>query len=145
MERRYFVMLILLAGLALPMSALAADQEIAREDQAAITEAVQSQLIAVANDDADAAFALATADTRSRMGDANTFLQLIKQQYAPLYRHQRAIFSTPEMIHGETIQSVRLTDSDNSVWVALYQMQQEPDGKWRIAGCTLLETTTVSV
>ena len=145
MKRRNFAMLILLAGLALPLTGWAAEGGISRDDETAITEVVQSQLKAVAGNDADAVFALATADTRSRMGDSYKFLQLIKQQYAPIYRHQRAIFSAPEVIDGETVQIVRLTDSDNSVWLALYQMQQEADGNWKIAGCTLVETRTVSV
>ncbi|OGB26419.1 MAG: hypothetical protein A3I66_00950 [Burkholderiales bacterium RIFCSPLOWO2_02_FULL_57_36] len=147
MKRWFFAMLILLAGLALSWSgaAAAAADEITQEDRVAIRSVVQSQLEALADDDAEAAFAQATADTRSRLGNSDTFLQIIKQQFAPIYRHQRAIFSAPEVIGGHMVQVVRLTDSDSSVWLAIYQMQRESDGKWKIAGCGLIETTTVSV
>jgi hypothetical protein len=146
MKRRFLAMLILLAGLTLlPWRSAAAGDDIPQEDRIAIMEVVQLQLEAVANDDADAAFALATTDTRRVLGDPDSFMQLIKRQYAPIYRHQRAIFSAPEKIAGEMVQAVSLTDSDDSVWVALYQMRRESDGNWKIAGCTLVETTSVSV
>ena len=145
MKRWFFAMLILLAGLTLPFRGAAAADEVTQEDRAAIIAVVQLQLEAVADDNADAAFALATADTRNRLRNSNTFLQIIKQQFAPIYRHQRAIFSSPEVIDGRMVQVVRLTDSDSSVWLAIYQMQREPDGNWKIAGCRLIETTTVSV
>jgi hypothetical protein len=145
MKRRFLAILILLAGLTLPWRSAAAGDDIPQEDRIAIMEVVQLQLEAVANDDADAAFALATTDTRRVLGDSDSFMQLIKRQYAPIYRHQRAIFSVPEKIAGEMVQAVSLTDSDNSVWLALYQMRRESDGSWKIAGCTLVETTSVSV
>lgn len=144
MKRRFIVMLSMLAGLALPFLAVAAD-EITQEDKIAIHTVVQSQLDALAEDDAAAAFALATADSRSRLGDPDTFLRIIKEHFTPIYRHQRALFSTPEMIAGRMLQIVRLTDGDNSVWLAVYQMQREQDGKWKIAGCKLVETASVSV
>jgi hypothetical protein len=145
MKRRIFAVLTLFAGFMLPLSSAAADADIAPEDKAAIREVVQLQMDAVAEDDADTAFSLATADTQSRLGDSNTFLQLIKHEYAVIYRHQRAIFSAPELIAGQMVQVVNLTDDDNAVWVAMYQMQREPDGRWKIASCNLLRTTAVSI
>lgn len=144
MKRRFIVMLSMLVGLALPLCALAAD-EITQEDKIAIHAVVQSQLDALAQDDADTAFALATADSRNRLGDPDTFLRIIKEHFTPIYRHQRALFSAPEMIAGHMVQIVRLTDGDNSVWLAVYQMQREMDGNWKIEGCKLLETASVSV
>lgn len=145
MKRWFFAMLILLAGLALPLSSVAAADKVTQEDRVAIRIVVESQLAALADDNADAAFALATADTRSKLGNSDTFLQIIKQQFEPIYRHQRAIFSAPEVIAGRMVQIVRLTDTNSAVWLAIYQMHKEADGMWKIAGCRLIETTTVSV
>lgn len=145
MKRRIFAMLVLFAGLALPWGMAAAGSGISKEDRIAITSVVQLQLQALADDDADTAFALATADTRTKLGNSATFLQIIKQKFGPIYRHQRAIFSQPEVIGGHTLQAVRLTDGDSSVWLAIYLMQREADGKWKIADCKLLETTSISI
>ena len=123
----------------------AAAEEVSKMDAKAIHFAVQSQLDAFSNDDAVRAFALATSSTRRQIGTPDRFLQLVKEQYSAIYRHRVAIFSSPEVIEGDTILTVRLTDGDGLVWVALYKMQRETDGKWRIEGCQLFGTTSVSV
>ena len=79
------------------------------------------------------------------IGTPTNFLRLIKEQYNPLYRHRAAIFQTPEVIDGDAIQTVRITDSDGTVWVAVFWMQQEQDSSWKIDGCELLQTTSVAV
>ena len=38
---------------------------------------------------------------------------------------------------GELVQPVRMTDADGRAWMALYPMEQQPDGTWRINGCQL--------
>jgi hypothetical protein len=146
MKRRWLVIMSLLLGLGMPCwtnGVMAAS--IDDVDAKAIQTVVQSQLNAFAEDDAARAFALATAETRSLIGSADDFLRMIKEEYEPIYRHRRAIYSDPEVIDGNTIQMVRVTDRDNHVWVAIFKMQREADGNWKIDGCQLLQTTSVSV
>jgi hypothetical protein len=114
-------------------------------DAVAIHAVVQTQLDAFADDDAVAAFELATADTQTKVGSADNFLHMVKKHYNPIYRHQTVIFSHPEVIEGETIQLVRLTDRDSHVWLAIFRMQREMDGTWKIDNCHLLETTSISI
>jgi len=114
-------------------------------DVQAIRIVIQSQLDAFEEDDAVKAFDLAAASTRVQLGDAENFLRLIKEKYPPIYRHRLAVFSAPEMVDGYALQIVRLTDRDNLVWLAVYRMQRETDGNWKIEGCRLLETTSISV
>jgi hypothetical protein len=82
---------------------------------------------------------------RSLIGTPDRFLQLIKDQYPPVYRNRRALFSPPERIDGHTVVIVRLTDSENMVWLAIYELLREPDGAWKIDGCDLVETAIVSI
>ena len=110
----------------------------------AIRATVQRQLDAFDRDDAAAAFAQASRAARDRFGTAERFMAMVRQQYQAVYRRRSVIFSEVERIDGVTIQSVRVTDADDRVWVAVYQMQQESDGQWRILGCQLLETRSVS-
>jgi hypothetical protein len=146
MKRRRVVVTSVLLALILPCWTTGATaSEMDSADVKAIQEVVQSQLNALDEDDAVRAFALATESTRSVIGSAENFLRMIKEEYDPIYRHRRALFSTPEVIDGNTIQIVRVTARDNHVWLAVYKMQQESDGKWKIEGCQLLETTSVSV
>ena len=136
----------LLAGLCAPWwsSAWAID-DITTADAIAIHEVVQTQLEALSNDDAVGAFALATPEKRMLIGSPDNFLRLIKEEYNPIYRYQRVIFSQPEVINGDAIQIVRVTDGNSRVWLAVFWMQQGEDSAWRIDGCQLLETTSVSI
>lgn len=147
MKRRLLMMMAaLVVGLVTPCwitGAMAAPLSV--EDTQAIQAAVQSQLDAFAEDDAVGAFALVTPATRIQFGNPDNFLHMVKTQYSPVYRHRLALFSGPEVIDGTTIQVVRLADRDGYVWLAVYRMQQETDGNWKIDGCQLLETTSVSI
>lgn len=140
---RTLLRLILLAALLLPWSATG--KEVTGDDALTIRNVVQSQLEAFAADDATAAFGLATSSTRALLGSPEQFLQLIKEHYPPIYRHRGALFSQPEMIDGHVLLMVRLTAHDNVVWLAVYEMAQEEGGDWKIDGCNLFETTSVSI
>ena len=111
----------------------------------AVTQVVQSQLNAFAQDDAETAFKLSTASTRQLIGTPNELLSVIKHKFAPIYRHSKAIFAKPEIINRSALQIVHLTDADNLVWIAIYQVEQEADGIWRVDGCQLFETRSISI
>lgn len=135
----------LLAGLAGPWwTSAAAIDAVTTADVIAIHEVVQSQLEALANDDAVRAFELATPEKRTLIGSADNFLRLMKEEYNPIYRYQRVIFSRPEVVNGDAIQLVRITDDTSRVWVAVFWMKQEADSSWKVDGCELLETTSIS-
>ncbi len=123
----------------------AAIDDITTADAIAIHEVVQSQLEALSNDDAASAFELATPEKRMLIGSPDKFLRLIKEEYNPIYRYQRVIFSRPEVVDGDAIQIVRITDDHSKVWVAVFWMQQGENSEWRIDGCQLLETSSVSI
>ena len=136
----------LLAALCAPWwNTAAAIDAITTADAIAINKVVQSQLDAFSNDDAVRAFELATPEKRMLIGSPDNFLRLIKEEYNPIYRYQRVIFSSPEVINGDAIQIVRVTDGYSRVWLAVFWMQQGEDSMWRIDGCQLLETTSVSI
>ena len=144
--RRVLVTVSLLTGLWMPWwNAAKAIDDITTADAIAIHEAVQSQLEALSKDDAASAFDLTTPEKRMLIGTPDNFLRLIKEEYDPIYRYQRVLFSRPEVINGDAIQIVRVTDSYSRVWVAVFWMQQGEDSSWKIDGCQLLETTTVSI
>ncbi|MFC3107108.1 DUF4864 domain-containing protein [Undibacterium arcticum] len=146
MRRRSFLM----AGLVwVPMLALApvsaSVSELSAADTRAIREVVQSQFDAFEDDDAPAAFALTTQASRRRLGSPDDFMRLVKEQYGPIYRHRAVLFSGAQVIGADTLLIVRLTSPDSHVWIAIYRMERETDGKWKIDGCHLLETTSVSI
>lgn len=114
-------------------------------DIKAIQVAVQAQLDAFAQDDGDAAFGLSSTDTRTRFGSPDNFLRVVKKHYTPIYRHVRASFSAPEIVDGAVYQMVDLTDENSRVWIAVYRMERDDAGLWKIDGCQLHETGGISI
>lgn len=133
------------SALLLVGTARAEDDKVSDADQRAIHEVVQSQLDAFAEDDASSAFELASPQTRVRFGSPENFMRMVKENYTAIYRNQRALFTGTEVVEGSTVQVVRVTDSESHVWLVLYLMQHESDGSWRIDGCKILQTGSVSV
>lgn len=144
MPRRVSILVGILFAL-LASCGNAAAASISDTDAQAIHDVVQSQLDALSEDDAGRAFSLATKRMRSLIGTPDRFLQMIKDQYPAVYRNRLALFSQPERVDGHTMIIVRLTDSENSVWIAIYELMREADGTWKIEGCDLVETNSVSV
>lgn len=146
MKHPFLAVAIFIFGAFLSWSPAAAQVvDLSPADVTEIQGAVQSQIEALANDDADSAFELTTAETKSRLGTPERFLALIKEQYDPVYRNRLVMMATPKMVAGSVYQLVRLTALDSQVWLAIYQMDKDPDGSWKIDGCELIETTLVSV
>lgn len=146
MKRRlvslYAALLAVTIALAsVPAFAQDAGMSAARE----VTSVVRSQIDAFSEDDAEKAFSLATEATQLLAGTPNAFLQVVKRQFAPIYRHRDAVFSDPEIIGSHALQIVQLTDHDNFIWIAIYQVERETDGAWKVDGCQLFETRDASI
>jgi hypothetical protein len=120
-------------------------QQLHENEIVEIRDAVETQIDALANDDAATAFDLTTEDTRTRLGSPDNFLRIIKESYEPVYRHRMAIYSSPQVVLGKVYQVVRLTDLESHVWVAIYLMHKDEEGTWKIDGCQLVQTPSVAI
>lgn len=146
MVRRLIVMASLLAMIAMPFSTMRSmAAPVPPDDAASIQAAIRGQLHAFSEDDAESAFELNTPSIRSQMGSPENFLRVIREEYTPIYRHLVVIFSAPQELGDAIIQIVRLTDRESRVWLAVYNMQRDLTGNWKIDGCQLLQTSVVSV
>jgi Domain of unknown function (DUF4864) len=108
------------------------------EDNKAIRGVVEAQLAALAIDDAERAFSFATPSIRQRFGTAEHFFMLVREQYPAVYQPTKTVFHSANEIDSQTFQPVELTDRDGMVWLAVYEMQRQGNGDWRINGCVLL-------
>lgn len=114
--------------------------------QAAVTAAeareartvIEAQLDAFRRDDAPRAFSYAASGIREMFGTPEKFMAMVRASYAVVYRPRTVAFiDPPERVGDELVVPVRLTDEGGRAWIALYPMQREPDGAWRINGCRL--------
>ena len=110
-------------------------------EAAAVREVIEAQLDAFKRDDAQRAFSFAAPGIRQMFGTAENFLQMVRSSYGVVYRPQSVKFEKFEVVDDEVFQPVRMTDAQGQAWIALYAMERQPDGSWRINGCQLARLT----
>lgn len=127
---RAFVVLV-----AMLMSLVA--QARAGDDVTAAQTIIRSQEQAFAHDDADTAYSYAAPAIHRMFPDADTFMAMVRRGYAPVYRHKSFEFGEGRAADGKIAQTVRIIDADGNPWDALYTLEQQADGSWKITGCVL--------
>src|SRR5215470_8207035 len=115
----------------------AAAAEVSKEDALAIRKVISEQIDAFAHDDGPRAFSLATQGIQATFGTAEKFMEMVRSQYQVVYRPKSVQFQAPEIVEGEVVQPVRMTDAAGNSWLAVYPMLREPGRGWRTNGCLL--------
>ena len=128
--RAIALLLAVLLNLALP--ARAADVSTAQN-------VIRAQEQAFARGDADAAYSHAAPELRQIFQQAEIFMQMVQQSYAPVFRHQSFEFGEAKVADGYVAQRVNIVDEKGEAWEALYTLEQQPDGSLKITGCSLLK------
>jgi hypothetical protein len=129
---RTFVLLIaFLIGLG--SSAHAADEV------ATAQSVIRSQEQAFSRDDAAAAYSHAAPGIKQIFPQAEIFMQMVREGYAPVYRHRSFEFGEARAADGAIAQRVHIIDANGDAWEALYTLEREPDGSFKITGCSLLK------
>ena len=145
MTRPWSIAPLLFAALAfaLPSASAppAAKPALAAAEWKAIKHVIGDQRAALKSGDATKAFAHAAPGIRAQFGTAENFLAMVRAAYEPLLVARYAEFLEGAVIEGSVIQPLRLIAPDNSVRVALYTMEKQKDGRWKIAGCVLAPST----
>lgn len=134
---------LLLAGPWAPAHAGETPSALGAPDRAAILGVIRHQLDAFRADDAGAAFADASPGIQGLFGDPAHFMAMVKSGYPMVYRPRAANFGALVEIDGRTVQQVTLVGQDGRPTLALYYMQRQPDGSWKIDGCQLTESPEV--
>jgi Domain of unknown function (DUF4864) len=129
--RALFLLSALLISLAAP--ARAAD------DVAAAQGVIRSQVEAFGRDDAVAAYSYAAPAIREIFPQADIFMSMVRNSYAPVYRHKSFDFGEARVSDGTIAQRVHIVDADGIPWEALYTLELQPDGSVKITGCVLLK------
>ena len=135
-----FVLLLSVAtGVASPVRA----DELGSGEAAAIRSVIENQMAAFKVDDGPAAFAYASPTIQELFQTPEIFMSMVKTGYAPVYRPQEVEFRELMQAARGPVQVVHIVGPDGRAVLALYSMEQQPDGSWRIDGCTLTEAPDV--
>jgi hypothetical protein len=127
----FLVLVTFVIGFALPVHAA--------DDVAAGQSVIRSQVEAFGRDDAAAAYSYAAPAIQDLFPQPDVFMDMVRQSYAPVYRHKSFEFGEARASDGKIAQRVHIIDADGVPWEALYTLEQEPDGSIKISGCVLLK------
>ena len=122
------------------MSVASLADSISATDKAEFQRIITAQITAFRADDGPAAYDFAAPVVQNIFPTPEIFMTMVKQGYPQVYRPQSFNF-TEALIDpmGRPAQKMIVVGPDGKSYVALYSMEKQPDGTWRIAGCTMLE------
>ena len=122
------------------MSVASLADSISATDKAEFQRIITAQITAFRADDGPAAYDFAAPVVRNIFPTPEIFMAMVKQGYPQVYRPQSFNF-TEALIDpmGRPAQKMTVVGPDGKSYTALYSMEKQADGTWRISGCTLLE------
>lgn len=121
---------------ALPLRA----QGISDAEASEFRRIITSQLDAFTADDGATAYGFAAPNIQRLFPTPEVFMSMVQKGYAPVYRRQSYSFGrVGNEMGGQPTQHVTIVDAIGKAWTALYAMERQPDGSWKISGCSLVE------
>ena len=135
--RLLFAFVIVVVVAALPAASRAA--EVSGPDQETIRSIIGDQIEAFRRDDGDAAYGHASPMIRNLFPTVDQFMAMVRNGYMPVCRPRSVTFGQIADLPGGPLQKVFLTGPDGRGWVAVYSLQRQPDGTWKINGVRLVE------
>ncbi len=66
-------------------------------------------------------------------------MRMVQEGYQPVYRPRTHQFGELIEKDGQLEQTVGIVDAGGGAWTALYTLEREPDGSWKITSCRLLK------
>lgn len=138
--RQAIAALILMLGLAAPGWA---QNELSVADRAEIRTVITRQIEALQHDDGAAAFGFASRGIQEQFGNPDRFLDMVRRAYPAVHRPRSVDFS--ELLTGDDtiVQQVELVGQDGEAALALYSMERDASGLWRIGGCVLVKSARI--
>ena len=130
-----FAVFLLLLLTAAPAEA----QQVAPSDRAAIASVIRDQIAAFKVDDASRAFGYASPGIQAKFGTPEEFLNMVRTGYGQVYRAAEVTFRDITLEQGVPVQAVEIRGMDWTGVLALYFMERQPDGSWKINGVLIAE------
>jgi hypothetical protein len=111
--------------------------DIGAADRAAIFRTIDDQIAAFRRDDGPAAFAFASPSIQRQFATPDIFMNMVRNGYAAVYRPRSVAFGELLRVDSTLLQLVEVVGPDGAPVLAVYEMERQGDGSWRIAGCAL--------
>ncbi|MBZ9819821.1 DUF4864 domain-containing protein [Mesorhizobium sp. CA4] len=106
---------------------------------------IDSQLKAFIADDGATAYSFAAPNVKQIFPSVDTFMNMVTNGYAPVRKPQSYYFGKAEQSGpGSIVQQVLIVGPDGKDYEAVYTLQRQADGSFKITGCSLRGSTSVS-
>lgn len=107
-------------------------------DFGAAQTVIDGQLRAFLSDDVAAAYSFAAPNIKRIFPTVDNFMAMVKQGYRPVHRPQQYSFGrSREISPGAIAQEVLIVGPAGKNWIAIYTLQRQPNGEFRITGVSL--------
>ena len=140
---RLFAAAFLVLAALLPAAASADD--LTATDRTAIQSLITAQIDAFRQDNGAAAYSYASPTVHAIFPTVDEFMAMVKGGYQPVYRPQSVTFGALDQSDSGPVQKVYVTGPDGQGYVAVYALQRQPDGTWKINGCSLARDDSPSI
>ena len=105
-----------------------------------IQSVIADQLKAFNEDDTQRAYAHAADTIKQIFPSSQIFMEMVRTGYPPVYRAKSWSFAEPTPLESGYSQIIRLTDEQGRLWNALYTLERDKTGEWKITSCRLLKS-----
>jgi len=106
----------------------------------AFQSVITHQLQAIAKDDAATAYSDAAPNVQMIFPSPDTFMNMVRGGYPPVYRNKQYGFESSGIdASGRNYQRVEILGADGESYEAVYFMEQQKDGTWKISGCVVVK------
>ncbi|KYG21801.1 topoisomerase II [Bradyrhizobium sp. AT1] len=109
------------------------------DDVATAQGVIRAQEQALVRGDAAAAYSHAAPAIKQIFPAPDIFMSMVQNGYAPIYRHKSFDFGESKSEGSWISQRVHIIDANGEAWEALYTLEQQADGSYKITGCSLLK------
>lgn len=109
-------------------------QDVSAADQTAAQLVIRDQLSAFKEADYDRAFSHAAPNIKDIFKDSGRFISMVRGGYKQLLNLNDYLFGRSRLEGGQVFQELIATDGNGKQWQAIYTLQQQPDGSWKITG-----------
>lgn len=117
------------------------------DDAAAGQQVIESQINAFLNDDVQTAYSFAAPSIKWLYPDENQFFDMVKRGYQPVYRPGNFAFgrSKSSADGSGLVQEVLIQGPDSQDWTALYSLERQPDGSFKINGVQMIKAAAPQI
>lgn len=112
--------------------------EITPADADAIRSVIRTQMAAFRAGDAERAWALSSAGIRQAFQTADRLLRVVREKYGPLATPKQVFFGEISITPDGLGQVMEVIGQDGRTHHALYIVEQDDGGVWKVNGCLLI-------